>query len=137
MASASDCIHQAAAIPLRGGQVCLVTSSSGGRWVVPKGHFEPGKSAGQIALQEAWEEAGVVGVLRPEPIGTYLYTKFNNLYHVIVFVMDVTEAAEEWPESRVRRRVWVDAADALVRVQERGLRELLRAATSERSLSAT
>src|SRR5215831_21055085 len=91
MASASDCIRQSAAIPVQGGQVVLVTSSSGNRWVVPKGHIEPDKTAGQIALQEAWEEAGLVGVLRPEPVGTYLYSKFNNLYHVIVFVMEVTE----------------------------------------------
>src|SRR5579885_2123465 len=128
MASASDCIRQAAAIPVRDGRVCLVTSSSGSRWVVPKGHLEPDKSAGQVALQEAWEEAGLVGVLRPEPIGTYLYTKFNNTYHVTVFMMDVTEAADDWPEHSLRRRVWLDATDALNRVQERGLRELIRAA---------
>jgi 8-oxo-dGTP pyrophosphatase MutT (NUDIX family) len=135
MASASDCIRQAAAIPVRGGRVYLVTSSSGSRWVVPKGHIEPDKTAGQIALQEAWEEAGLVGVLRPEPVGTYLYNKFNNLYHVTVFVMDVTEAAEEWPEAAVRRRVSLDPADAVARVQERGLRELIRAATGERTFS--
>ena len=78
MASASDCIHQAAAIPVRGGRVCLVTSSSGNRWVVPKGHFEPDKTAAQIALQEAWEEAGLIGVMRPEPVGSYVYSKFSN-----------------------------------------------------------
>jgi 8-oxo-dGTP pyrophosphatase MutT (NUDIX family) len=137
MASASNCIHQAAAIPVRGGRVCLVTSSSGNRWVVPKGHFEPDKTAGQIALQEAWEEAGLAGVLRPEPIGSYLYSKFNNLYHVTVFVMEVTEAAEDWPESGMRRRVWVEPADAVARVQEKGLRELIRAATGQGAFSET
>jgi 8-oxo-dGTP pyrophosphatase MutT (NUDIX family) len=135
MASASDCIRQAAAIPVRAGRVCLVTSSSGGRWVVPKGHLEPDKTAGQIALQEAWEEAGLVGVLRPEPVGSYLYTKFNNLYHVTVFVMEVTEAAEEWPEHALRQRAWLTPAAALSRVQEKGLRELIRAATGERTFS--
>jgi len=135
MSSASDCIRQAAAIPVRGGRVCLVTSSSGTRWVVPKGHFEPDKTAGQIALQEAWEEAGLVGVLRPEPVGSYLYSKFNNLYHVIVFVMEVTEAAEEWPEEALRRRVWLDPAEAQARVQEKGLQELIRVATGARAFS--
>ncbi len=135
MASASNCIHQAAAVPIRGGRVCLVTSSSGTRWVIPKGHIEPDKTAGQIAVQEAWEEAGLVGVLRPEPVGSYLYTKFNNVYHVVVFVMDVTEAADEWPESGERRRVWLEPAEAASRVQERGLRELIRAATGESHVS--
>src|SRR5690242_13544393 len=104
VATASDCIHQAAAIPVRGARVCLVTSSSGNRWVIPKGHLEPDKTAGQVALQEAWEEAGLVGVLRPEPVGSYLYSKFSNLYHVTVFVLEVTEAAEEWPERTLRQR---------------------------------
>jgi 8-oxo-dGTP pyrophosphatase MutT (NUDIX family) len=135
MSSTSDCIHQAAAIPVQGGQVCLVTSSSGGRWVVPKGHLEPDKSAGQVALQEAWEEAGLVGVLRPEPAGSYLYSKFNNLYYVLVFVLDVTEAADDWPESNLRRRVWLDPAEAVARVQEKGLQELIRAATGERTFT--
>jgi 8-oxo-dGTP pyrophosphatase MutT (NUDIX family) len=129
MANEIDCIRQAAAIPISDGQVCLVTSSSGSRWVVPKGHLEPGKSAGQVALDEAWEEAGLVGILRPEPVGSYLYSKFNNVYQVIVFLMDVTEAAKAWPEDGHRRRIWVDPAEALQRVQETGLRELIRAAT--------
>jgi len=135
MANSSECIRQAAAIPVRRGRVCLVTSSSGGRWVVPKGHLEPGKTAGQIALQEAWEEAGVTGVLLPEPIGSYLYTKYGNTYHVIVFGMEVTEAADDWPERSLRQRAWLDPADALARVQEKGLRELIRAATGERAFS--
>jgi 8-oxo-dGTP pyrophosphatase MutT (NUDIX family) len=128
MESASDCIHQAAAIPVRDGRVCLITSSSGSRWVVPKGHLEPGKTAGQIAVQEAWEEAGLAGALRPEPVGSYLYSKFNNLYHVTVFVMEVMDAAGEWPESGLRQRVWLEPADAVERIQERGLRDLIRAA---------
>ena len=131
MASSTDCIRQAAAIPLRGGRVCLVTSSSGNRWVIPKGHFEPGKTAAEIALQEAWEEAGLAGSLRGDPVGTYLYQKFGNLYHVTVFVMDVTEAADQWPEAALRRRNWVRPDTAVERVQEPGLRELIRAATAD------
>jgi len=68
-------IRQAGAIPIQGGQVCIVSSRSGKRWVVPKGWLEPGKTAGGIALLEAWEEAGVTGALRPEPAGSYLYGK--------------------------------------------------------------
>jgi 8-oxo-dGTP pyrophosphatase MutT (NUDIX family) len=135
MANSSESIHQAAAIPIRRGRVCLVTSSSGGRWVVPKGHIEPGTTAGEIALQEAWEEAGVTGVLRPEPVGSYLYTKYGNTYHVIVFGMDVTEAADDWPERSLRQRAWLDPAAALERVQEKGLRQLIRAAIGERAFS--
>jgi 8-oxo-dGTP pyrophosphatase MutT (NUDIX family) len=120
--------QQAAVIALQKGRVCLVTSRGGKRWVVPKGCLEPGKTAGQIALQEAWEEAGLLGVLRAEPAGSYVYSKLGTTYHVTVFLMEVTEAKGEWPESNLRQRSWVRPALALVRVDHLGLRKLLRKA---------
>jgi 8-oxo-dGTP pyrophosphatase MutT (NUDIX family) len=134
MAAVPDVIQQAAAIPVRAGKVCLVTSSSGKRWVVPKGLMEPGKTTGEIALQEAWEEAGLAGFLQQEPVGSYLYTKYNNTYFVTVFLMQVTEAADEWPECLLRERTWLPPMQALARIQEPGLRELIRTVTAEMSL---
>jgi 8-oxo-dGTP pyrophosphatase MutT (NUDIX family) len=119
-------IQQAAVIPVQRGRVCLVTSRSGKRWVVPKGCLEPGMTAGQIALQEAWEEAGLLGALHREPIGSYVYEKLGNTYHVTVFLMDVTEAKAEWPERLERERVWVRPSMALARIDNPGLRKLLR-----------
>jgi 8-oxo-dGTP pyrophosphatase MutT (NUDIX family) len=121
-------VRQAAAIPIRDGRVCLVTSSSGRRWVVPKGQIDPGHTAGEAALIEAWEEAGLVGALDPEPIGTYAYEKLGRALHVLVFKMNVTEVRDEWPERQVRARVWVTLEEALDRIEESGLRDLLRVA---------
>jgi 8-oxo-dGTP pyrophosphatase MutT (NUDIX family) len=119
-------ISQAAAIPVKDGQVCLVTSSSGKRWVVPKGMIEPGKTAGQIALQEAWEEAGLVGLLDPEPVGSYFYEKYGGTCHVTVYRMRVTDLARDWPERDLRLRAWLSPAEAAGRVTDEGLREILR-----------
>jgi 8-oxo-dGTP pyrophosphatase MutT (NUDIX family) len=127
MADIPDYIRQAAAIPVRDGQICLVTSSSGKRWVIPKGMLEPGSTTGQIALQEAWEEAGLVGVLHPEPVGTYLYEKLGGTHFVTVFLMEVTDEAPQWPERQLRQREWLNTADALDRLVDEGLREILRA----------
>jgi 8-oxo-dGTP pyrophosphatase MutT (NUDIX family) len=135
MSRSSDCIHQAAAIPVKNGRVCLVTSSGGGRWVIPKGHLEPGKSPGEIALQEAWEEAGLVGFFHKEPVGSYLYEKFGNLYHVTVFALHVTKVAKNWPERGLRQRCWVDLSQALDRIQEKGLRALIRAVTTQQKVN--
>src|SRR6516165_7806532 len=99
MPSSPNVIRQAGVLAIIGERICLVSSRGGKRWVVPKGCLEPGKTSGEIALQEAWEEAGLTGVLEPEPIGSYLYTKTGFTYHVTVFVMLVSEAAEDWPES--------------------------------------
>lgn len=117
--------RQAAVIPVSDGRVCLVTSSSGRRWVIPKGMIDSGHTAGEAALVEAWEEAGLVGYLGKEPLGSFLYEKYGRTHHVLVFLMVVTEVAEQWPEKNVRRREWLDPDDAMERVEEPGLREIL------------
>jgi 8-oxo-dGTP pyrophosphatase MutT (NUDIX family) len=120
-------LRQAAVVPLSDGQVGLVTSSSGRRWVVPKGMIDPGHSAGEAALVEAWEEAGMVGVLDPEPVGSYLYEKYGRTHHVLVYVLRVTEEAVDWPERDVRKREWCDPAEAIDRIEEPGLKEIISA----------
>ena len=49
----------------------------------PKGNLEPGKTAQEIALQEAWEEAGLAGLIQQEPIGSYFYDKDGLTCHVM------------------------------------------------------
>jgi 8-oxo-dGTP pyrophosphatase MutT (NUDIX family) len=120
--------RQAGAIPVRDDAICLVTSSSGKRWVIPKGLIDSGMSAAETALQESWEEAGLVGVLEADPRGTYLYEKFGSTYHVTVFLLRVTDVAEDWPERTVRERAWVNVKQALERLEDEGLREILRSA---------
>jgi len=124
-------ILQAAAIPMRDAEICLITSRSGKRWVIPKGHLEPGKALAEIALLESWEEAGLVGILHPHPVGSYLYEKYGNTYHVTVFVMDVTEVAEEWPERTLRQRCWFQPKEVLTQITEDGLRRILRRVFAE------
>jgi hypothetical protein len=51
MATAADYVLQAGVIAVRSGKICLVTSSNGKRWVIPKGVIEPGQTAGETALQ--------------------------------------------------------------------------------------
>lgn len=133
MSTAVTTLQQAAAIPLRRGQVCLVTSRNGKRWVVPKGCLEPGKTAAEIALQEAWEEAGLVGLLQPDPVGSYLYDKNGLTCHVLVYLLHVTEVAEHWPEEAMRERTWAAPAEVLTRLEDRGLREIVRGVLGPRA----
>jgi 8-oxo-dGTP pyrophosphatase MutT (NUDIX family) len=131
MADSTHWIPQAAAIPIKDGRVCLVTSSSGKRWVVPKGLIDEGKTAGEMALQEAWEEAGLVGLLEGEPVGTYLYAKYGGTCHVTVFLMQVTEIADEWPERALRQRRWVRPAEAVRLIDDEGLQLVIRGALAD------
>src|SRR4051812_49828430 len=100
-------VRQAAAIPIRDGRVCLVTSSSGRRWVVPKGQIDPGHTAGEAALVEAWEEAGLVGALDPHPPGPHAHEKLGREVHVLVFRMTVNDVRDEGPERKLPARGWV------------------------------
>lgn len=121
-------VRQAAAVPVRDGRVCLVTSSSGRRWVVPKGQIEPGHTPREAALAEAWEEAGLVGAIDAEPLGSYAYEKLGRELFVLVYRLVVTEVRDEWPERGLRTRVWLPLDDALDRIEEPGLRDLMRVA---------
>ena len=127
-------ILQAAAIPLQDNKVCLITSSSGKRWVIPKGKLEPGKTMREIALQEAWEEAGLTGILHPRAVGSYLYEKYGQTYDVTVFIMDVTAVAEDWPEFHLRQRCWLRPAQALAQIDDPGLRTVVESALARKEI---
>ena len=77
------------------------------------------------------------GLLQREPVGSYVYEKFGLAHHVIVFVMRVTEVAEVFPENAVRERVWLTPVQAIRRIEDVGLRELIRAALTARTNGVT
>ena len=111
-------VPQAAALPVRAGLICLVTSRSGRRWVIPKGMIDPGHTPAMTAATEAWEEAGLTGDLSAEPVGRYGYEKWNTPHEVAVFVLTVRTEAAHWPERGDRRREWVTPEEAARRVDE-------------------
>jgi 8-oxo-dGTP pyrophosphatase MutT (NUDIX family) len=130
MPEPTDCLRQAAALAVWGGRVCLITSSSGKRWILPKGMIEASQSAAECARQEAWEEAGVRGELHGEPLGRYRAAKWGRPCEVTVFLLRVTEAADDWPERTWRRRRWVAPADVPNVLCGQDQREIVEAAQS-------
>lgn len=121
---------QSAILPYRrqgdGLEVLVITSRKGKRWVVPKGVVEPGMTAAASAAKEAAEEAGVEGRVIGQSLGTYCYDKWRGTCEVEVFPMEVTTELEQWPESTFRRREWVTLEEAAKRLNEEGLRAILR-----------
>jgi len=129
-AAAVEGVRQAAVLAIRGGRVCLVTTSSGRRWVLPKGkgRGKSGANLRQTARREAWEEAGLVGRVAGRPLGRYEFEKGGRRHVVVVFRMRITAAKDDWPERRRRLRDWV-RSDALAdRIENPALRALVRAA---------
>jgi 8-oxo-dGTP pyrophosphatase MutT (NUDIX family) len=118
-------IRQAAALAIRDGLVCLVSSRNGRRWVLPKGHVEKGHTPEQTAAHEAWEEAGLKGKIDPHPLGEYRYNKRGRDHEVTVYRMTLGVEHDHWPESVLRDREWVPFEEAVRRVHEMELRDLL------------
>lgn len=125
---------QAAALCLREGkagkEVLLITTLTSHRWILPKGWPMEGRSLGEAALQEAWEEAGVVGKLHDEAIGQFTYRKLVKQGIPVgctcqVFQVDVDHLADDWPEKGRRERRWVTPEEAAELVEEPDLAELL------------
>ncbi len=112
-------------------QVLLVTSKRTKRWVVPKGGFKPGLAAHQVAAEEAFEEGGVEGRTGRRCIGSFIYPKVGSRRTawctVLVYPLRVTREHRDWPERRLRRRLWMPFPLAERQVKEKGLKRLIRA----------
>jgi 8-oxo-dGTP pyrophosphatase MutT (NUDIX family) len=113
-----------------GTEVLLVTSRDTGRWIIPKGWPMLGMAPEAAAAQEAWEEAGVEGLVNPVALGRYGYQKVLALAvpvpcAVVVYGLQVTRQAETYPEAHERRRAWFPLAEAAPLVQEPDLGRLI------------
>jgi len=125
--------QQFAALPYREEptlQVMLVSSRETRRWVLPKGWPMKGKKPHLVAAQEALEEAGLLGKIAKEPIGSYHYLKrmANGAAiacEVGVFPFRVGKQRKNWPERDQRTTGWFDIADAAHLVDEPELRDLI------------
>ena len=127
--------RQVGALPVRRAPdgtllVLLVTTLQTQRWIIPKGWPWPGEQDYTAAAEEAREEAGVLG----EP-------KASQLRHlhlreaasrrglvpvrVTVYLLEVREELEIWPECERRQRAWFTPGEAAAAVQEPELRDLL------------
>jgi 8-oxo-dGTP pyrophosphatase MutT (NUDIX family) len=111
-------VTQAAAVPFRirdgAAECCLITSSSQPViWTIPKGTIEPGDTPETTAIKEAEEEAGLVGRIPGNSLGTFTYQKNGNTRRVTVFVMEVDEILDHWDEAHVRKRQWVSSEEVL------------------------
>lgn len=126
---------QTGALPWRLGpkkkfQVLLVTGRRSHRWTIPKGWPMIGKSLAEAAEVEAFEEAGVTGIIDPLPLGSFDHTKQNLPsgtldVRILVHPMSVERELPNWPELGQRRRKWFSVKEALQRVDSQELGDLI------------
>jgi 8-oxo-dGTP pyrophosphatase MutT (NUDIX family) len=90
-----------------------------------------GRTPGQSAQLEAWEEAGVRGHLHDECIGLFTYNKTDTQRTgmtciAMVHPLRVKSLEKSFPESGQRRRKWFGRKKAAACVREPDLAQLLR-----------
>src|SRR5690349_19150028 len=112
-------------------EVMLVTSRGTRRWVIPKGWPMKGRKPHAAAAREALEEAGLVGQVGREPIGSYRYDKrlkggIAIPCRVEVFPLAVKSQRKRWPEKGERSAKWFSPEEAAEAVEESELRDIFR-----------
>ena len=125
---------QYGALPWRrtpdGLQILLITTRKTRRWIVPKGWAEAGRSAQECAAQEAYEEAGVSGAVSDHAIGVFNYKKQLKSGQTVacrirIYSMEVDVIAGDWPEKHARETKWCLVSEALILVEDPGLRRII------------
>ncbi len=118
---------QAGALPFlfkkRELHVVLVTSSSGNRWIVPKGQLEPRMTRQEVALMEAAEEAGVVGAIEP---GHRHHCRLEDGRLMHLYPLRVFALLKHWPEAAARKRLVLPIREALAEVEDKALAGCIR-----------
>jgi 8-oxo-dGTP pyrophosphatase MutT (NUDIX family) len=99
----------------------LVTSRETRRWIIPKGWPHKGRTPHRSAAREAYEEAGVVGRVRRDPLGSFSYEKRLPAGGTVVCKVHVFAL-----EVRQQSRKWLSPAQAAKAVKEPMLAKIIR-----------
>jgi 8-oxo-dGTP pyrophosphatase MutT (NUDIX family) len=97
-------------------------------WVFPKGHIDPGEAATMTALREAYEEAGVSGLLIGPAGPPLTFRAGDQMMAVDYFLVELT-AEMASPEGR--EKAWLLPEEAEERLAFDNARQLLRTAAEK------
>ncbi len=124
-------IHkQSAVIPFRfksgKPEILLITSLNKQNWIIPKGFVEDGLSALESAQKEAFEEAGVNGLVQSNLLGIYHQKKWGGNCRIQVYAMLVENVYDTWPEKELRKRKWFSVKDGINQIKNRDLKSIIK-----------
>ena len=105
-------------------QVLLISRKRSKKWGIPKGKLVPTLNFPENAAKEAFEEAGVIGYVSPSSVGMFRAKKWvgdplvQQTIEVWVYLLEVTELAQDWPEKGKREVRWVSCESAARQLRE-------------------
>ena len=119
----------------------LITSRTSARWIIPKGWPVKGLTLPESAAREAYEEAGVRGVVGEGELGRFAVAKKSIAdpaeppRPVIVFPLLVGTRRSRWPERAQRRRQWMSREEALAAVASPDLARIIADFVPDRAMA--
>ena len=109
--------------------IVLVTARGKGQWLIPKGNQHRKRSKREMALTEAYEEAGILGSITCKDYVDVPFRKDGRDLILRLYPMYVKRILKNWPEqdSRERKIVGTKKAKKLLRCKKMraGLDQLL------------
>ncbi len=94
-------------------KIILITSRSSNQWIVPKGNQMPHKTKRESALQEAYEEAGLIGLLDKKAKFHISIMSHGKKTDLTLYPMRVNRPLiKKWPEKHQRKRIEVTREEA-------------------------
>jgi len=99
----------------------LIVSTKNGNWGLPKGNLMKKLGSKGTALQEAYEEAGIIGSVVDQKISAKVKGKIMAFYP-----MEVKNELAVWPESEWRQRKWIYSNEAKDYLNHGSLRSILK-----------
>jgi 8-oxo-dGTP pyrophosphatase MutT (NUDIX family) len=108
----------------------LIVTTKNGNWGLPKGNLMKKLGSKKTALQEAYEEAGIIGSVMDQKISAKIKGK-----RMAFYPMEVKNELAVWPESNWRQRKWIRSNEAKYYLNHQSLRSILEE-TSEKLLQS-
>ncbi len=107
-------------------KVYLVTSRKKHKWIIPTGKLERKHSNREVALLEAFEEAGILGKLDKHFKVEGSEQQGKHSKELTVFLLHVKRELKRWPEFKERKRKKVDLKKYLNSIRNKKVREKVR-----------
>lgn len=86
--------------------VIVTTRKHADKWIFPKGQPEADRSDREVAINEAFEEAGLIGTIQGKSI-KIKHESHGKTVQYKLYPFKVSKICRKWPERRLRKRKFV------------------------------
>ena len=104
--------------------IIVTTRKHQARWIFPKGQPESDRDDRSVAVNEAFEEAGIIGTIQGKSIKVR-YKSGRDTVVCKLYPFKISKICREWPERKMRKRKFVKKKRASEKLEAVPYREAL------------